>query len=293
MNTYDEEILSTNTYNDTSKKINDKRIRLKLLQIPFDSLNKTIPSTQHIEKDSSVGTSLSRVNSHYSENVDHVQHAQQKLNQLIQTGDWPYYMTSGDFNNDGSLDLATTSNFDGDISALLNSRNGTFQYYVRFVIAAGLYLICIASDDFNKDGKLDVAICNEFLKSIQIAFGTGNGAFAYVLQYSMNNSSTFISPGNFNNDGYLDLAVTIESSRTIVVLLNNKNGTFRVQRTHNIIRQPFALTTSNFINDGKLDLAITDTSISRNDMINYVTVLVGNGDGTFQIETLFKTGGRP
>ncbi|CAF4594687.1 unnamed protein product, partial [Rotaria magnacalcarata] len=84
MNTYDEGIISANTSNDTSKKLNDKRTRRKLLQIPLNSLNKTIPSTQHIDRDSSIGTSLSRMNGHYSGNVDRVQQTQQKLNQLIQ-----------------------------------------------------------------------------------------------------------------------------------------------------------------------------------------------------------------
>ncbi|CAM4748568.1 unnamed protein product [Rotaria magnacalcarata] len=107
MNTYDEGIISANTSNDTSKKLNDKRTRRKLLQIPLNSLNKTIPSTQHIDRDSSIGTSLSRMNGHYSGNVDRVQQTQQKLNQLIQGNDLE--MTNDQYLN-GELDINSTSN---------------------------------------------------------------------------------------------------------------------------------------------------------------------------------------
>ncbi|CAF2053223.1 unnamed protein product [Rotaria magnacalcarata] len=107
MNTYDEGIISTNTSHDTSKKLNDKRTRRKLLQIALNSLNKTIPSTQPIEKDSSIGTSLSRMNGHYSGNVDRVQQTQQKLNQLIQGNDLE--MTNDQYLN-VELDINSTSN---------------------------------------------------------------------------------------------------------------------------------------------------------------------------------------
>lgn len=41
-------------------------------------------------------------------------------------GNYPYSITSGDFNGDGLLDLAVTNGGANNISVLINSGNGIF-----------------------------------------------------------------------------------------------------------------------------------------------------------------------
>jgi FG-GAP-like repeat len=87
--------------------------------------------------------------------------------------------------------------------------------------------------------------------------------------------------GDFNGDGKVDLAVS-ESSK-IEVLLGHGDGTFGSSNTIATIRGAGHLIAADFNHDGRLDLAVTEPVV---DIGGYttgsaVTILLGNGDGTF------------
>ena len=62
-------------------------------------------------------------------------------------------ITTGDFNNDGKLDVIGATG--SDVSVLLGNGDGTFGFPVNS--PAGNPVIGLAVGDFNHDGKLDVA----------------------------------------------------------------------------------------------------------------------------------------
>jgi hypothetical protein len=101
---------------------------------------------------------------------------------------------------------------------------------------------------------------------------------------------TGIITSDFNSDGKLDVAVTTsgtEAQQTIVVMLGNGDGTLSgadfVDQL--IIRQPASsLVSGDFNGDGKLDLAVTnDSSGYTGPGQSSYSILLGNGDGTFQM----------
>src|SRR5208282_4761682 len=87
--------------------------------------------------------------------------------------------------------------------------------------------------------------------------------------------------GDFNGDGKLDLAVANTQDNTISILLGDGDGTFKPQTTVPTAPAPLVLVAGDFNGDGKLDLAAGNRNFDAGD-VGGVSVLLGNGDGTFQ-----------
>jgi hypothetical protein len=87
----------------------------------------------------------------------------------------------------------------------------------------------------------------------------------------------FIAVGDFNGDGKLDLATANYDAWSVTILLGNGDGTFTAGANGPILagNVPYSVTVGDFNQDGIPDLAVADS------YDNTVTVLVGNGDGTF------------
>jgi hypothetical protein len=98
----------------------------------------------------------------------------------------------------------------------------------------------------------------------------------------------FAAAGDFNNDGKMDLAVS-NSNSTVSVLLSNGDGTFQPQMTYNTDPNgtPYAIAGGDFNEDGNIDLVVTNSVGGSSDT---VSILLGNGDGTFQPQQTYSVG---
>src|SRR5205807_4315401 len=89
--------------------------------------------------------------------------------------------------------------------------------------------------------------------------------------------------------GTPNLAVATTVATTVSVLLGNGDGTFQAARTFEAGSGPYALAVGDFNRDGKLDLAVADLGPSTQ-RAGTVSVLLGNGDGTFLVARTFAVG---
>jgi hypothetical protein len=198
----------------------------------------------------------------------------------------------GDFNGDGKLDLVSTGETDGpsQVSVLLGNGDGTFQPQVAYTAGDGA--IGVAVGDFNGDGFLDIATANIGSNNVSILLGKGDGTFQNHREYPTGQNPLFLSVGDFNGDGILDLAVLNAEDQTVGVLLGVGDGTFPTQVTYPVGggSDPFDsdyVLAADFNKDGKLDLIVANFDD------NTVSILLGNGDGTFQPQVIYPTGAGP
>ena len=219
-------------------------------------------------------------------------------------------IVASDFNGDGILDLAVADAYSNDISVLLGNGDGTFQPAVSY--AVGLNPVGLVAGDFTGDGKLDLAVAylgNEagapFYYSVggtdpggvSVLLGNGDGTFQPAVQYPAGLSPSAIVAGDFTGDGKLDLAVADIGSLfnggsdpgSVSVLLGNGDGTFQPAVQYAAGTSPDAIVAGDFTGDGRLDLAVSDDGNSDGNGSG-VSVLLGNGDGTFQPAVQYAVG---
>jgi hypothetical protein len=204
-------------------------------------------------------------------------------------GNYPEAIVTADFNGDGIPDVATdtvnslSNSVPGSLSILLGKGDGTFN--VAPSIPTGDFPINMVTADFNGDGIPDIAIGTINTGSVNIFLGKGdgtftagpsliNGTFADVFGFGV---------GDFNGDGNEDLAWVDAQTKMVFVLLGHGDGTFTQVSTHPATGDnPVSIAVGDFNGDGKLDLAIDNVFAANGSLTaTNLTILLGNGDGTF------------
>jgi hypothetical protein len=198
----------------------------------------------------------------------------------------PSGIVAADFNGDGYLDLVFINDPDDTskaLSVMLGNGDGSFQPPVNTTLDISEAFSSTSVGDFNRDGKLDVALAEYPGSQVAVLLGNGDGSFQPPINSSAGNS-TLVSlvTGDFNKDGKLDLAVSTYSPSSVEVLMGNGDGTFQTGGQNSITGNPSQIVTADFNGDGNLDLAI--------DIGEAFAVLLGDGDGTFQSPVDYQEG---
>jgi len=151
--------------------------------------------------------------------------------------------------------------------------------------------------DLNGDGKVDLAGAG--VNAASVMLGNGDGTFGAKTDFSVAAQTQAVAAGDFNSDGKVDLVVTLNDAQLSVAMLTGTGaGTFNppsyFPNTSGFDSPAMAATDLN--NDGKLDLVVMHSlgcftppcTVADN-----VTILLGNGNGTFQTPSEIDVGTAP
>ena len=194
-----------------------------------------------------------------------------------------YGIAVADLNGDGNPDVVTGDSTGGvprNVNVLLGKGDGTFAAPVKYSTGgSGEGQIVIA--DFNRDGKLDIAVVNESDNTISLLLGNGDGTFqagkVVTPALASDGGLGFLVAADFNGDGKMDLAIPDYcglNCGTLSILLGNGDGTFKAPTVLNTVSGATGITAADFNKDGKLDLAVAG-------QLGSIDIFLGNGNGTF------------
>jgi len=216
-------------------------------------------------------------------------------------------IVTGDFNGDGIADLAVTNwvslgpGNGNEVTVLLGRGDGTFWTSQTIVNNLNYTPKSIAAADFDGDGYTDLAWLDDSdAPGVSVAFGKGDGTFQPPVtmkpdpyghppvgggEIGLHN----LVVADFNGDGRPDMAIGAsfiiypfrkppEYFLNLGVLLSHRNRQFTLLGVPN---EGGEIWTGDFNGDGIPDLVAEYGP----DGHRIPTVLLGNGDGTFTVET--------
>jgi hypothetical protein len=79
----------------------------------------------------------------------------------------------------------------------------------------------VVVEDFNRDGRLDLAVANAGSNNVSVLLGNGDGTFQPAVNFDVGDVPMSVAVGDFNLDGLPDLVVAISGSNGVSVLINN------------------------------------------------------------------------
>lgn len=194
-------------------------------------------------------------------------------------------LATADFNRDGLPDIAVANQGNNTVSVLLNTTSaGVLNFVPAVNFPVGIKPSSLAAADFNRNGKIDLAISNQgdnttnsSTVTLLLNNTTGNTAnFSPAGTPSIvGNLSISVAAADLNGDGVTDIAVAndgaVPNNDYVSALIND--GTPSLQPPVNFTTAAFSffVTTADLNKDGKPDLIVAN----RGD--NSITVLLNTG----------------
>ncbi len=211
----------------------------------------------------------------------------------------PIAVATGDFNGDGTPDLAIGNVSSNSVSIYIGNGDGSFTAGAT-VSVPSCFVGYLAAGDFNHDGHTDLVAPCEYQNAIYVLPGLGNGEFGAPISTTVPNLITFYGFGegyfqnyaaaDFNHDGIPDLVIGLTdssfdlSSFSLDVMLSNGDGTFQspivVVSSSESVSIPIGVVTGDFNHDGSEDLAVVTDLMPA--AASQLRIFLGNGKGAFQ-----------
>jgi len=192
-------------------------------------------------------------------------------------------IVAGDLDLNGTIDLVVTHQL---TSIYFGNGDGTFKAPIDYLPGQTV----VVSGEFDAKPGLDLIVDGASFSTLGVAFlsNSGHGTFFAPRAYSAPISELTMVTRDLDGDGNPDLIATSGQPSpvdgAVSVYLNNGTGEFPERVDYGVGELPQALAVADVNGDGKDDLAVA------NKLDKTVSILFGDGDGSFQPENQFATG---
>lgn len=207
----------------------------------------------------------------------------------LPAGAGPSGIASGNLNDDLNIDLVVAKELSPTkIGVFIGNGDGTFDPEVEYDMGNAPQAVVLA--DFNGDAVLDVATADLFGDTVSVRLNTGDGTLGELHQTPVSGGPFGMAAGKLDDDEILDLAVSLYDESRLATLIGQGDGTFLYAGTASAAEvddAPRGVALADFNDDGNLDAAVASESF------DFVDVLLGNGDGSFDEFVPYIVGGVP
>lgn len=197
-----------------------------------------------------------------------------------------------DVDGDGAVDLAVPSPTRAGVTVLAGHGDGTFGYdfeYSQSGRPSG-----VAVGDLNSDGHADFVSANGDGHTVSVRLGTGDGGFSAAREFHVGPNPSAVALGDFNRDGVPDVVVTHRDTvhnhqfDSVSVAFGIGDGSFGASLELYVQGVPVAVRAVDVNGDGADDVVAANVRTSP--FYQPISVLLSNGDGTFQVERTSRAG---
>lgn len=211
---------------------------------------------------------------------------------VISTATGPQAVAIADMNKDGLNDLVIADDAASNVAVYLQDAANPGSFLSPVNVAVGANPRSVAVGDFNKDGRLDIAVANFGDDTIAVRLQNSGASlsFASSADLTADTNPRFVIADDFNKDGVLDLAVANEGSvLTLHFGIPATPGTFAAAVQFDADSAPVALASGDINQDGFPDLLVANRDSDN------VSVLLHNSGApsTFLASTEFTVGTAP
>ncbi|MEZ4651431.1 MAG: VCBS repeat-containing protein [Candidatus Eisenbacteria bacterium] len=197
--------------------------------------------------------------------------------EFVVTGN-PIGLVVADFDGDGHIDMASSTQLPSQVAILLGNGDGTFQTPLYHY--AGPATSTIVAEDFDNDGTPDLLVADSTTGNSKVALflGDGDGTFTFSDDQYFGDRTGYdhVVTHDWNDDGNLDLVVGSSNGSSVTVMFGDGIGGLTLGNTYGAGWFGLAHLSSGDINgDSYLDLVATSNNSHA------YTVFLGGANGTF------------
>jgi hypothetical protein len=177
--------------------------------------------------------------------------------------------------------MVAASDYSGAVEVLLGTGNGMFGPATSHT--PGNTATGVAAGDINGDGHNDIVASIDNAAAVLV--NNGDGTFQAGLNWFVGSVSRDVVLGDFDNDGDRDIAAALHS--TVSILLNDGTGLFTGPTSYSGGANSMAMAAGDFDVDGDVDIVLANYNFGGT-----ISVLLGNGNGSFAAPKRFRTAGQ-
>jgi len=220
----------------------------------------------------------------------------------FEAGDGAVFVAAADLDGDNFSDIVTANDRGDDVSVLLGNGDGTFEDPVSFEAGDGPVSVAVANLD--GDEFPDLVTANRDGSNLSVLLGNGDGTFQPPAFLTAGDVPVSVAVADLDGDDFADLATANRDSNNASVLLGNGDGTFQAAAFYQTGIAPVSIAIDTLF--GEIEI-INETPppqkyffpdvfpdlVTANRDSNNVSVLLGNGDGSFNAAYDYATGNAP